>query len=751
VPETSVAAGQRGDRRTTGAQERNGEPQAADRRESTVIVADEESIVGLLGARDVVLRALEQALDADIHVRGNRITLRGSAAEIAFAERAVRELIELQKSGAAITPDAVRRTVGMLAEPGSDGSSDGPAPSEVLGLNIVSRRGRTIRPKSVNQKRYVDAIDTHTVVFGIGPAGTGKTYLAMAKAVQALQTKQVNRIILTRPAVEAGERLGFLPGTLNEKIDPYLRPLYDALHDMIDPESIPRLMAAGTIEVAPLAYMRGRAQPLSAGVLTPDGFASIGSLRVGDLVIGSDGLPTPVLGVYPQGEKEVFRVTTQDGASTLACGEHLWTVRTAGDKRRGRSRVVQTADMIGRLRAGYTHRFELPMMAPAAMAPADVPMDPYTLGLLLGDGCLTTSTTPARSTADPELAQALGRALDPLSIDVSKRPGRSYDFVLRHRGVGGGGLRAANPVTEVVRDLGLDFARSHATFVPTVYLNNSADVRLAVLQGLLDSDGGPVRQHGRSCRIQYVTTSPRLRDDVAYLVRSLGGVAYSRTRVSAGRKPGFAGGREVGHRHDAFVVDIRLPGGIEPFRLARKARRYAADGGGRPMRFIESIEPAGRCETICIQVAAEDSLYVTDDFIVTHNTLNDAFIILDEAQNTTPEQMKMFLTRLGFGSKVVVTGDVTQVDLPGGQRSGLRVVSDILSGIDDVAFMRLTSADVVRHRLVGEIVDAYEKWDAEIAAEEAAADPARPGRSPHRSERDARYLARRGHDAGGHR
>ena len=128
----------------------------------------------------------------------------------------------------------------------------------MLTLNILSSRGRTIRPKTLNQKRYVDAIDKHTIVFGIGPAGTGKTYLAMAKAVQALQAKQVNRIILTRPAVEAGERLGFLPGTLYEKIDPYLRPLYDALHDMLDPDSIPRLMAAGTIEVAPLAYMRGR-------------------------------------------------------------------------------------------------------------------------------------------------------------------------------------------------------------------------------------------------------------------------------------------------------------------------------------------------------------------------------------------------------------------------------------------------------------------------------------------------------------
>jgi len=315
--------------------------------ESTLVVADERQMVGLLGSRDMLLRLLEENLAADIHVRGNRVTLRGSAGEVAFAERTIRELLALQESGSMITPDAVRRTIGMLADPA--GAAD--SPSQVLGLNILSRRGRTIRPKTLNQKRYVDAIDQHTIVFGIGPAGTGKTYLAMAKAVQSLQAKQVNRIILTRPAVEAGERLGFLPGTLSDKIDPYLRPLYDALHDMLDPEAIPRLMAAGTIEVAPLAYMRGR-------------------------------------------------------------------------------------------------------------------------------------------------------------------------------------------------------------------------------------------------------------------------------------------------------------------------------------------------------------------------TLNDAFIILDEAQNTTPEQMKMFLTRLGFGSKIVVTGDVTQVDLPGGQRSGLQVVREILDDVDDVNFSLLTSADVVRHRLVGHIVDAYARWDA---------------------------------------
>lgn len=209
-------------------------------------------VVGLLGSADENLRVLESLLTADIHVRGNSVALTGEPADLALAERAISELITMAARGQSLTPDVVRRSVAMLT------GADKESPAEVLSLDILSRRGKTIRPKTLNQKRYVDAIDAHTIVFGIGPAGTGKTYLAMAKAVSALQTKQVSRIILTRPAVEAGERLGFLPGTLNEKIDPYLRPLYDALHDMMDAEMIPKLMAAGVIEVAPLAYMRGR-------------------------------------------------------------------------------------------------------------------------------------------------------------------------------------------------------------------------------------------------------------------------------------------------------------------------------------------------------------------------------------------------------------------------------------------------------------------------------------------------------------
>ena len=222
-------------------------------REHTVVVPADVPMVALLGPRDELLRTMErQCPRVDLHVRGNEFHVSGPSAEVALVERLIDELLDVLEGGQALSGDAVERSIAMLRAQTVE------RPADVLTMNIVSSRGRTIRPKTLGQKRYVDAIDSNTVVFGIGPAGTGKTYLAMAKAVAALQAKQVNRIILTRPAVEAGERLGFLPGTLNDKIDPYLRPLYDALHDMVDPESIPRLMASGTIEVAALGYLRGR-------------------------------------------------------------------------------------------------------------------------------------------------------------------------------------------------------------------------------------------------------------------------------------------------------------------------------------------------------------------------------------------------------------------------------------------------------------------------------------------------------------
>jgi phosphate starvation-inducible PhoH-like protein len=651
----------------------------------------------LAGSQDAILRALEGHVDCDVYLRGNVLTLDGADEAVEAAATVVHELGELIEQGHEVAPGTIAAVTGALDAHRS--------PAEVLEDVVWRHRSTKVAPKTVNQKAYVDSIRRNTITFAIGPAGTGKTFLAVALAAAALSRREVNRIILTRPAVEAGERLGFLPGDLMAKIDPYLRPLFDALHDMLEPERVASHLERGVIEVAPLAFMRGRAQPVDRRVLTPTGWEAIGTLRVGDLVIGSDGAPTPVLGVFAQGRREVFRVEAQDGASTLCCAEHLWTVRTPDDRKHGTAgRTLRTDEMIGRLRRHHQHRFELPLVsAPVEFEPQDVPLDPYVLGLLLGDGCLTTRTTPSFTTADPELAAAMEERLEGIELDRKS----AVDYVLRHVHGGRGGVIVANPVTVALRELGLAGTRSSTKFVPEVYLRNSPAVRLGVLQALLDSDGGPVLQRGRTCRVQYSTCSPRLRDDVVGLVRSLGGVASWRTRLAEGRAPGRARDRDVHHRTDAHVLEIRLPTGIEPFRLARKRAAYREHGAGRPMRFVERIEQAGEAETVCIQVAAPDSLYVTDDFLVTHNTLNDSFIILDEAQNTTPEQMKMILTRLGFGSRMVITGDVTQIDLPREQRSGLVTVAEILEGLDGVDFVRFDGEDVVRHRLVQRIVEAY--------------------------------------------
>jgi phosphate starvation-inducible protein PhoH and related proteins len=217
-----------------------------------VLVPGEHAMVALLGAQDELLKVVEGAFQTEIHVRGNEISIQGPPAEVELAASLFEELVALLERGQSIDRPLLRQTIRMVRD-------DGPErPSDVLSEALLTHRGRTIRAKSLGQKRYLDALRANTVTFGIGPAGTGKTYLAMAAAVQALRTKQVNRLVLTRPAVEAGERLGFLPGSLSEKIDPYLKPLWDALHDMMDAEELAAHVERGTIEIAPLAYMRGR-------------------------------------------------------------------------------------------------------------------------------------------------------------------------------------------------------------------------------------------------------------------------------------------------------------------------------------------------------------------------------------------------------------------------------------------------------------------------------------------------------------
>jgi phosphate starvation-inducible PhoH-like protein len=216
-----------------------------------ILVPGDQSMVALLGQRDELLKLVEAAFDSEIVVRGNEITISGPSEEAERVGLLFEELMELLARGHELSASSVGRSIELI-------KGDEARPTEVLGDVLLTGRGKGIAPKTFGQKQYVDAMRRATLTFAIGPAGTGKTYLAVATAVRALQDKQVSRLILTRPAVEAGERLGFLPGTLYEKIDPYMKPLYDALFEMTGADALPRLMERGTVEVAPLAYMRGR-------------------------------------------------------------------------------------------------------------------------------------------------------------------------------------------------------------------------------------------------------------------------------------------------------------------------------------------------------------------------------------------------------------------------------------------------------------------------------------------------------------
>jgi phosphate starvation-inducible PhoH-like protein len=219
---------------------------------SVTLDVDDVAMIRVLGVADRVLSQVETECPGVVIVaRGNAITISGSPHDVDQAHQLMSDLVQMAREGVNLGASDVGRVAAIQKSTGKKAAGSLTEP-------ILSSRGNTIRPKTLGQKHYVDAIDQNTIVFGVGPAGTGKTYLAMAKAVAALERKDIDRIILTRPAVEAGERLGFLPGTLSDKIDPYLRPLFDALHDMMDPDLIPKLLASGTVEVAPLAYMRGR-------------------------------------------------------------------------------------------------------------------------------------------------------------------------------------------------------------------------------------------------------------------------------------------------------------------------------------------------------------------------------------------------------------------------------------------------------------------------------------------------------------
>lgn len=351
----------------------------------------------------------------------------------------------------------------------------------------------------------------------------------------------------------------------------------------------------------------GKAQKLDSKILTPDGWVQMGDIRVGDFVIGSDGNPIQVTGVYPQGLKKVYRVTFTDDSSVECCDEHLWAVRTPVQKYRGEDYRVMSLGQI--VDSGLTHKsgnlkYYIPMVKPVQFSSRALPLDPYVLGVLLGDGTLD-STSVSWAKPQPELATMMAELL-PDSVKVVQASKDVYRIsrISAHE---------RNPVVKAICDLGLDGKRSSEKFIPDLYKFSNVEDRVAILQGLLDTDGS-CSQDG--IVIDYGSTSKQLAEDVQFLVESLGGSA----RMTI-KNPWYTYQGERKQGQTFYRLNVSLPADINPFRLSVKRDRYKPRTKYQPSRAIQSVEYIGEFQCQCISVDALDSLYVTEHCIVTHNTL----------------------------------------------------------------------------------------------------------------------------------
>ena len=530
---------------------------------------------------------------------------------------------------------------------------------------------------------------------------THNTHLACAFAIEQILGKEKKRIIMTRPVVEAGESLGFLPGTFEEKIDPYMMPMYDCLDKMVGKEGPWRDKIDYAMEAAPLAYMRGRSNPIDTLILTQTGYVQMGDLKIGDKVIGSDGHPTEILGVYPQGELDVYRIHFSDRTSIECSDDHLWSTMTLNEKRHNKGYSVKTTKEIRETLKNKNNQkiHRIPMASPVCFSQKDpLPFSPYVLGALLGDRNFHNKASVTLTNVDQELVDIVNRNL-PDGINLVMAKARS-GFVSQYRVVGKKGKR--NIVRSYLSEKGLLELKSYEKFIPKEFLYADISSRVVLLRGLMDTDGSIFDHRSGNSRVQYYSTSKKLAEGVRFLVHSLGGTASIIKREFGEDDCHEYDEKTIRHCRPMYVVDMVM-GEINPFFVSHKAEKFVF---GKPQRLICKVDYVGKKECQCIRVAAENSLYLTEHCIVTHNTFDDAICIFDEAQNASLMQLKLFMTRFGENSKLIITGDPTQSDIGG--NVALVEVMKKLKGVEGIGIVEFKNNSIVRHSLVGKIIDRLE-------------------------------------------
>jgi phosphate starvation-inducible PhoH-like protein len=619
-----------------------------------------------------------------------------------------------------------------------------------------------LRPRTDNQKKYIQTVNDNVITFCQGLAGSGKTHIAIGMALESLFDDNVKKIIVTRPVVEAGEKIGYLPGP----------------------------------------------QPLDAKILTPSGWVLMGDIKIGDMVIGRDGLATKVIDVFPKGIKQVYKITTTDGRTTECCEDHLWLTQTANDRKRNKKGSVKTTKEISLSLLNNKNKINhfLPRNEPVQFIQQKLPMPAYSLGVFLGDGSLSNSIT--FSNIDNELIERVNAEMsligcycvkesqDRISYNIrsnlySKKTAKSVcvtniytgditkyssvgiaakNLAINNKTLQGrckrsssiGGLKYSfestnkkysNPAKEIIYNLGILGKRAINKSIPNIYKYSSITDRLELLRGLMDTDGSVKEKTGEA---SFCTTSKQLAQDVIELVQSLGGKAKLRSTNRIGKTSILKkSDRTIIARHVTYEFTITLPNEMNPFYISRKAKKYKNN-------FMHGI---GICDIVkvgakpvqCIRVEHPEHLYITDNYIVTHNTaeeklhpyllpildeihhfitpahhvslrlnnkievvplglmrgrnFHNCFIVADECQNASYEQLKMLITRIGNNSKMILTGDIDQSDLPFHSRGGFLSMMAYLTDVEKIGLCKLMSCDIVRNPIIAKIIEKLDFYE----------------------------------------
>ena len=619
-----------------------------------------------------------------------------------------------------------------------------------------------LKARSNNQQKYIDDIIANHVTFAQGPAGSGKTLISVGMAIEYLLDDKVKKIIFTRPVVEVGASIGYLPGP----------------------------------------------QPLDAKILTPSGWVLMGNISIGDMVIGRDGLATKVLGVFPKGIKDVYRITTTDGRTTECCEDHLWLTQTSKDRKRNRAGSVKSTKEISISLLDNKNKINhsLPRNEPVHFKKQQLPISPYALGALLGDCSLSNNISFSNididiiERVDKEMSlikcycvkesdnrisynirsnlynnktakqvsiiddntgesteySSIGIAAKTLCLNTSTLHARCH----RRSLIGGKQYKYEelnkkwnNPVKEILYRLGLLGKKAPNKYIPEIYKYSTIQDRLDLLRGLMDTDG---TVKGRTGEASFCTTSKQLAMDVIELVQSLGGKAVLRHRNRVGKTSILKEtNRIITARRISYEFTITLPNEMNPFYTSRKAKKY--QNNFMHKIGISDIVKVGAKEVQCIRVENPEHLYITDDYIVTHNTaeeklhpyllpildeiayfispaqyaslklsnrievvplnlmrgrtFNNCFIVCDESQNASYDQLKMLLTRIGKDSKMIINGDNMQSDLPRHAQGGLFTMTEQLCGIPGIGVSVLEISDIVRNPIISQIIIKLEEYE----------------------------------------